>query len=243
MLRRRTDRLEKIAAFCALGVAAVLALAGTVQDRFAGVATNEMWQASEDGGASMRQFNGKLLFSAAPGSDQPGFAGLICTRYALDCTKPWSLSFDYALKQARPTGGATTGPIFLLGFSTDDEGSPFEHVLAIQAYRSSRGAFVGRIDSVEGGDIVGPQTLASIPAVGTMVIAYTPSRDRLQIVVNGRNVATLNAFRAGDSLGTTALFGLGCLTQRGTGRCAYTDGVQLDNFQATGPGVIDAPWH
>jgi len=31
MLRRRTDRLEKIAAFCALGVAAVLALAGTVE--------------------------------------------------------------------------------------------------------------------------------------------------------------------------------------------------------------------
>lgn len=241
MLRRRTDRLEKFAAFCALGAAAVLALAGTVQDRFAGVAPSEMWQPSEDAGATMRQYNGKLFFSATQQSGQAGFAGLLCTRYALDCTKPWSLSFDYALKQTRPTGGATSGPLFLMGFSSGEEDNPFDQVIAIQAYRSSRGTFVGRIDAV-GSEIDGPQTLAAIPAVGTMVLAYTPARDRLQVVVNGRNVATLNAFRSSDALGSTALFGIGCLTQRGTGSYGYNDGVQLDNFRATGAGVIAAPW-
>jgi hypothetical protein len=241
MLGRRTDRLEKFAAFCALGVAAVLALAGTVQDRFAGVAPSEMWQPSQDGGATLRQYNGKLLFSATREGSQPGFAGLICTQSMLDCTKPWTLSFDYALKQTRPTGGATSGPIFLLGFSVDDSENPFQRVVAFQAYRSARGTYLGRLDAADSG-IDGPQTLSPIPAVGTMVLAYTPARDRLQVVVNGRAVATLNAFRASDELGPTALFGIGCLTQWGTGSYGFTDGVQLDNFQATGPGVVPASW-
>ncbi len=234
------EKMERVTAFCALGALVLVAMGATVKDRFNGTIASDFWQTTEDGGAQVRQAGGKLLFSAQHESEQPSFAGRICSQYALDCTKPWTITFDYALKQGPAPAGAFSGALLLLGF--EEDGDQFQNVVGYLVYKSPQGIFLGKISAGEQG-IIGPEPYMAVPAAGTLTVSYNAARDRMQLSVNNRVVRTVKRFRAADDLSTQAIFGVGSLTDHGQGNYKFTDAIQVDNFKADGAGVVVAPWN
>ena len=250
MTHLSTNRSRFIAA-CAFGGAILAAcIAGTVQDKFSGTTLNDQWDWDATSENVLSVSGGKLNFS----SDSTFAAAFIRSdQSALSAVKPWTVVFDYALNQGTPPGDAAwsglivpaSGAVFGVGKGS----APFPLIL----YRSSEGTFLGTFDLNNTG-IFFPIPLASIPASGNIVIAYNAKKDRLQVWVNNVSKFTARRFMANfnpadDAIdifveAITTVNSMPPVTVSNFGDVEpwlFTNGIQVDNYKASGKGVVPYP--
>ena len=245
-----SDRSRFFAA-CAFGGAILAAcIAGTVQDKFPGTTLSDQWDFDATSENVLSVSGGKLNFS----SDSSFSAAFIRSdQSVLSAVKPWTVVFDYALNQGTPpSGGAWSGLIVPASgalFGVDKGSAPYPLIL----YRSSEGTFLGTYDLNNTG-IFYPIPLASIPASGNIVIAYNAKKDRLQVWVNNVSKFTARRFMANfnpaddavdifveavttvNSMPTVSVSNFGDVEP-----WLFTNGIQVDNYKASGKGVVAIP--
>lgn len=222
-------------------------IAATVQDRFNGASFNPMWHTAWTDEAAMTLANGKVSWS----SDSDFDAGILINQnYALNCNKPWSMSFDYALNQGTiPEGGYSGLGIALdwLGVSTLGLQGKGGSSAALSLFRSSQGTFIGTYQVLYAGASI-PVAEKAIPAQGTFVMAYNAKKDRLTCYVNNRVVFTVRRYT--EQFGISDPIGIAIEGSTGYGSVpgadsnppiVFTNGMTVDNFRATGKGVILTP--
>ena len=219
-------------------------IAATVQDKFNGTTFNPMWFTAWTDEAAMTLANGKVSWS----SDDVFDAGIIINQdYVLNCNKSWNMSFDYALNQGTIPEGAYSG----VAVALDWNGAPSVESLggfssAVSLFRSSQGTFIGTYQVLYADSNI-PTAVTAIPAQGTFVMAYNAKKDRLTCYVNNRAVFTVR--RLTQQFGISEPIGIAIEGSSGYGfipglpsdPVVFTNGMTVDNFRATGKGVIPMP--
>lgn len=246
-----TNRSRFFAA-CAFGGAILAAcIAGTVQDKFSGTQLSDQWDADATSEDVLSVSGGKLNFSS---DDYFAAAFIRSDQSVLSAVKPWTVVFDYALNQGTPPSeGAWSGLIVpATGAVFGVNGIPASYPLIL--YRTTEGTFLGTIDMMNDTGIFMPTPLASIPASGTFVMAYNAKKDRLQVYVNNASKFTarrfMTNFNPADEPSDIFVEFVTTINSMPPANVSnlqdvepwlFTNGVQVDNYKASGKGVVAIP--
>lgn len=227
--------LHRIAALGALGVLVLSSLAAYIQDNFSNANVPSFWVPNESGGGKAVRTGGALAISVQDNGEDISFGGYLNSKYTIDFNSSWAANFTYSLAGLPPApSGARAGAALFMGFG----GGKGPAIFAFAAYRSNNGYFLGLMTFGGGGPEFEP--LCPIPTSGKITLSYMAVQDRLVLKVNNQTRFTFQDLTMLGGASGPAFFGLGGLAVHGMGSYNFHNGIKIDNFSFSGPGLVNA---